>query len=883
MTFRGQEPEWRCLRGKNAAFPPSIALLLKWAERPFLCFPPPGGSDPKIVAEVVRTTQLPPLSSSGLQLGYPEDPRALCFLPFPSPSGVSFLSSESAGRKAGRLGCPSLLHPISSAAERAKTGRSFFLDSNFTQESFALDEAGLLGKVIPVLLILNGKRITGRGLQSQHLLMREEKRPRGGEGGYRRRRRGRSSHVRAAGAAGRSRRGGGGGVCFLFLRARLVAAMPSRPPLRSLACLLALLAGASWASPASPRRERAPKAASWEEVNVLAHGLLQLGHGLREHVERLGGQLRELSGRLGAHNASLAGLERSAAEQREQLARAQRLFDGRWAELDGRLRGLEGRLDGTGRAGAGNSSGNGPAAAEKEQGALQNLIRRQNVRIEELLQKIKQQQFRMDKQNLQVKSLQSKVNTLIPLHRSEKDLQRPRWKVTVQRSADGQAVNHSQLAKPAGSPEASKLPAGCHSLFLEGQQSSGVFDIQPPGGQAFKVFCDMDEGGWTVIQRRQDGSVDFDRLWDAYKDGFGNLTDAAGLRLRSLGWSEGPQQGAGPPPFGTSRDAHRPRPRAAPPSPSPPPPLALRLVPSRRSRSCSPGSRPAEVPPAGARAPPLIGGPGCPSRRPPQLRAGPALRLPEGSLSGPARIAPARPARLRPPARLACLPPERDGASAAMGTRDDEYDYLFKVVLIGDSGVGKSNLLSRFTRNEFNLESKSTIGVEFATRSIQVDGKTIKAQIWDTAGQERYRAITSAYYRGAVGALLVYDIAKHLTYENVERWLKELRDHADNNIVIMLVGNKSDLRHLRAVPTDEARAFAEKNNLSFIETSALDSTNVEEAFKNILTEIYRIVSQKQIADRSAHDESPGNNVVDISVPPTTDGQKSSKLQCCQNL
>ena len=110
--------------------------------------------------------------------------------------------------------------------------------------------------------------------------------------------------------------------------------------------------------------------------------------------------------------------------------------------------------------------------------------------------------------------------------------------------------------------------------------------------------------------------------------------------------------------------------------------------------------------------------------------------------------------------------------------KEDEYDYLFKVVLIGDSGVGKSNLLSRFTRNEFNLESKSTIGVEFATRSIQVDNKTIKAQIWDTAGQERYRAITSAYYRGAVGALLVYDIAKHLTYENVERWLKELRDHA---------------------------------------------------------------------------------------------------------
>lgn len=145
-------------------------------------------------------------------------------------------------------------------------------------------------------------------------------------------------------------------------------------------------------------------------------------------------------------------------------------------------------------------------------------------------------------------------------------------------------------------------------------------------------------------------------------------------------------------------------------------------------------------------------------------------------------------------------------------SRSGHADVL-TVVLIGDSGVGKSNLLSRFTRNEFNLDSKSTIGVEFATRSIQVDSKTIKAQIWDTAGQERYRAITSAYYRGAVGALLVYDISKHQTYDNVNRWLKELRDHADSNIVIMLVGNKSDLRHLRAVPTEEAKQFA--STLSF--------------------------------------------------------------------
>ena len=170
-----------------------------------------------------------------------------------------------------------------------------------------------------------------------------------------------------------------------------------------------------------------------------------------------------------------------------------------------------------------------------------------------------------------------------------------------------------------------------------------------------------------------------------------------------------------------------------------------------------------------------------------------------------------------------------------MASREDEYDYLFKIVLIGDSGVGKSNLLSRFTRNEFNLESKSTIGVEFATKSIGVDSKTLKAQIWDTAGQERYRAITSAYYRGAVGALLVYDITKHITFDNVARWLKELRDHAESNIVIMLVGNKSDLRHRRAVQTEEAETFAESNNIAFIETSALDATGVEESFRQILT------------------------------------------------
>ncbi|KAF3777863.1 Ras-related protein [Nymphaea thermarum] len=215
---------------------------------------------------------------------------------------------------------------------------------------------------------------------------------------------------------------------------------------------------------------------------------------------------------------------------------------------------------------------------------------------------------------------------------------------------------------------------------------------------------------------------------------------------------------------------------------------------------------------------------------------------------------------------------------------EEEYDYLFKIVLIGDSGVGKSNLLSRFTRNEFCLESKSTIGVEFATRTLQVEGRTVKAQIWDTAGQERYRAITSAYYRGALGALLVYDVTKPTTFENVGRWLKELRDHADSNIVIMLIGNKTDLKHLRAVATEDAQTFSEKEGLSFLETSALEATNVEKAFQTILSEIYRIISKKCISS-----DEPGASTASAAgikegktIVVAANQEPATKKACCSS-
>ncbi|XP_040991146.1 ras-related protein RABA4c [Juglans microcarpa x Juglans regia] len=219
------------------------------------------------------------------------------------------------------------------------------------------------------------------------------------------------------------------------------------------------------------------------------------------------------------------------------------------------------------------------------------------------------------------------------------------------------------------------------------------------------------------------------------------------------------------------------------------------------------------------------------------------------------------------------------------GNYNQKIDYVLKVVMIGDSAVGKSQLLARFTRNEFSLESKATIGVEFQTKTLLIDHKTVKAQIWDTAGQERYRAVTSAYYRGAVGAMLVYDITKRQSFDHVTRWLEELRGHADKNIVIMLIGNKTDLGSLRAVPTEDAKEFAQRESLFFMETSALEATNVESAFLTILTEIYRIISKKSLI---ANDESESGGASSLLtgtkiVVPGQDPEPQRRFNCCGSL
>jgi len=171
-----------------------------------------------------------------------------------------------------------------------------------------------------------------------------------------------------------------------------------------------------------------------------------------------------------------------------------------------------------------------------------------------------------------------------------------------------------------------------------------------------------------------------------------------------------------------------------------------------------------------------------------------------------------------------------------------EYDYLFKLLLIGDSGVGKSCLLLRFADDTYTESYISTIGVDFKIRTIELDGKTVKLQIWDTAGQERFRTITSSYYRGAHGIIVVYDVTDADTFANVKQWLQEIDRYACDGVNKLLVGNKSDLTNKKVVEYGVAKEFADQLGISMLETSAKNATNVEQAF---------LTMAKQIKDRMA--------------------------------
>ncbi|XP_037090760.1 ras-related protein Rab-8A-like [Pollicipes pollicipes] len=191
------------------------------------------------------------------------------------------------------------------------------------------------------------------------------------------------------------------------------------------------------------------------------------------------------------------------------------------------------------------------------------------------------------------------------------------------------------------------------------------------------------------------------------------------------------------------------------------------------------------------------------------------------------------------------------------------YDYLFKLLLIGDSGVGKTCVLFRFSEDAFNSTFISTIGIDFKIRTIELDGKKIKLQIWDTAGQERFRTITTAYYRGAMGILLVYDITSDKSFDNIKNWIRNIEEHASADVEKMILGNKTPLR--RQVSRERGEQLANEYGIKFLETSAKSSINVEEAFFTLARDIKSKMEKKLESSNQAktshqlRDEAPKKN------------------------
>jgi len=204
----------------------------------------------------------------------------------------------------------------------------------------------------------------------------------------------------------------------------------------------------------------------------------------------------------------------------------------------------------------------------------------------------------------------------------------------------------------------------------------------------------------------------------------------------------------------------------------------------------------------------------------------------------------------------------------------DNYDFLFKLLLIGDSGVGKSCLLLRFADDSYTETYISTIGVDFKIRTVVIDGKTIKLQIWDTAGQERFRTITSSYYRGAHGIIVVYDVTDQVSFTNVKQWLQEIERYAQENVNKLLVGNKCDLA-TRKVDFNTAKEFADSEGIPFLETSAKQATNVERAFIQMATDIQK---RLQPTANSSLNSGASKSQVKLNSAPVNSNTK--KGGCC---
>ena len=179
---------------------------------------------------------------------------------------------------------------------------------------------------------------------------------------------------------------------------------------------------------------------------------------------------------------------------------------------------------------------------------------------------------------------------------------------------------------------------------------------------------------------------------------------------------------------------------------------------------------------------------------------------------------------------------------------EEDYEMMIKIILIGDSAVGKTNIMSKYLKGAFQQNSKATVGVEFGSKLFKVDNHNIKAQIWDTAGQEKYKAITGAYYKGSKGAFVVYDITRKDTFDSVDRWINDLKVTADQNINIILIGNKSDLEDKRDVLKEQGEEKAKSFGCAFLETSALNGDNIDKGFELMVNEIFKKYASESFED-----------------------------------
>ena len=213
---------------------------------------------------------------------------------------------------------------------------------------------------------------------------------------------------------------------------------------------------------------------------------------------------------------------------------------------------------------------------------------------------------------------------------------------------------------------------------------------------------------------------------------------------------------------------------------------------------------------------------------------------------------------------------------------DEEYSLIFKMILIGDSGVGKTNILSRYINNKFLETTKSTVGVELGTKIEEYNNTKIKIQIWDTAGQERYKSITKTYYKGAKGAFIVYDITKKDSFKNIDKWIKDLKEYGEEDAIILIIGNKCDLEDKREVTTEEVKKKAEIYKMVYCETSALNSKNINYAFQTLIKLVADKMEKKKNEENKYGNQS---NVISTGVSLETkiiaeDNRPTNKNRYC---